>query len=139
MLLSAQSALGAGAGQSAPPSAASVAEVTRALDASMRLPADLREDCMASGFGLITPTLDYSGIVDASTLEDSARAILDAGKKLHAKRLQNDFQTIAAEVSHHGGDALKDDATMTAALADVDAWQRATRPRPPRRRQSGQK
>lgn len=94
---------------------------------------------MASGFGLITPTLDYSGIVDASTLEDSARAILDAGKKLHAKRLQNDFQTIAAEVSHHGGDALKDDATMTAALADVDAWQRATRPRPPRRRQSGQK
>ncbi|MCP1373266.1 hypothetical protein [Dyella lutea] len=104
----------------------------------MRLPADLREDCMASGFGLITPTLDYSGIVDASTLEDSARAILDAGQKVHAKRLQNDFQTTAAEVSHHGGDALKDDATMTAALADVGAWQRATCPRPPRR-QGGQK
>ncbi|AND70915.1 hypothetical protein ATSB10_34610 [Dyella thiooxydans] len=104
----------------------------------MKLPADVREDCVASGFGLMTLTLDYSRIVDASTRDDSARAILDARRKLHAKRLQNDFQTITAEVSRHGGDALKDDATMNAALADVDAWQRATCPRPPRR-QGGRK
>lgn len=133
LLVAASPALGAGAGQSAPPSAASVAEATKALEAFMRLPPDVRADCMASGFGLMTLPGDYFKFADASILSGSSKAILDARKQLHAKRLQDDFQIIAAEVSHHGGDALKNDAAMNTALADVNAWQTASCPTPPRR------
>ncbi|MEW5833875.1 MAG: hypothetical protein AB1832_02315 [Pseudomonadota bacterium] len=131
---SAPPALAAGPDQGEPPSAASVAQATQALEAFMKLPPDVRADCMASGFGLMTLPLDYMRIVDAKTLGDSAHAIRDAREKLHAKRLKDDFQTIASRVSQHGGDALKDDAVMNAALADVDAWQHATCPHPPRRK-----
>ena len=98
------------------------------LEQLMKLPPDVRADCMAAGFGMMSLPVAYMKFTTPDLLTQEADTLDQAAPKFHQARLRHDYETMAARVRQHGGDALKNDGVMNAALADLDGWERTACP-----------
>lgn len=127
MLLPAARAADGNAAQSA----AAMGQARQRLEQWMKLPPDVRADCMAAGFGMMSLPTAYMKYATPDLLAQEADTLKQSAQQFHQARLRHDYETMAAQVRQHGGDALKNDGVMNAALADLDGWTKASCPQRP--------